>query len=413
MPSQKSFLPKFIGLFIISLSVFLTGGTCQQVRVENPLLGSGEPSRRTKVLFAAAWRRSIDPNYKSNPLTWKLAPEESAYPAIDEDGELVYVGSSRNFFAAFETDSGRLRWSITTKGRVVTRPTLHDNTVYFGTTSGMIYAYDRFQGKKLWSYQTNGEILAPLSFAPSSSSGKPDLLIATNSNNQLDALQAKDGKWLWHVKRDPPEQLTIRGHAPALIHEGIAYTGFSDGTVMAIKLKTGETLWSRSIRENERFADVDAPFTLYEEDYLFVASYSGSIYALHPKTGKVRWKYKMNAVSGFYAHEEELVASNAEGEVVLLSMATGKPRWKKFYKSAGMFSQPVGDENYIYLGSSRNGLYVLNLENGQLIQRIRFGSGFSSPPALYQTHLFALSNASFLYKFAIGKTANIIRNHLR
>lgn len=364
-------------------------------------LGSGAFTSRQREVLSTQWRTAVDPNSKGKLLTWKLFPEESAAPLLGPNNRIVYVGSSLSHFTAFHSRSGKLLWSKHLQGRIVSQAVVYKDYVYVGTTGGLLYAFDRKTGTERWKYKSSGEILSQPQVAIPTKEIKKPLLIFTTSNNQVYALQAETGKQKWYYGRDLPEKLTIRGQAPVLLHKKSVYTGFSDGYIVSLSLKTGVLQWKRSLQEKERFPDVDSPLVL-EKGTLYAASYSGSLHALNPTDGKSKWKHKIVGTAGVSIQEDDVFVSNSEGRVRCLEVTTGKVRWGKLFRAAGSFSTPISNPHFIFLSTNKRGIYVIHRRKGRLLQVIRFGrTSFTATPFLKKSRLYALSNGGFLYNFHI------------
>src|SRR4029079_7686250 len=112
-----------------------------------------------------------------------------------------------------------------------------EDLVAFGSKNGRVFVVTAERGVPVWSYDLGGE----LRVQPTVAQGR---LLITNARNQLVALDALTGKWLWQYTRDFPVQMTILGHAGVTVRGSIAYVGFSDGFICAVQLEDGLLAWS-------------------------------------------------------------------------------------------------------------------------------------------------------------------------
>src|SRR2546423_657751 len=107
-----------------------------------------------------------------------------------------------------------------------------------------------------------------------------DLILFANEADQVVAVDAINGKFKWQYKSETPEEYTLRGHAGVTIDGDLAYTGFSNGTLVALRKENGSVAWSTSLKaEADRFMDVDAT-PLVIGDRVYASSSSGGVYAL-------------------------------------------------------------------------------------------------------------------------------------
>ena len=60
------------------------------------------------------------------------------------------------------------------------------------------------------------------------------------------AVDATTGKFKWQYKSETPEEYTLRGHAGVTIDKDLIFTGFSNGTLAALRKDTGSVAWSFS-----------------------------------------------------------------------------------------------------------------------------------------------------------------------
>ena len=397
-------------------------------------LGGSSTSLR-RQLIKVAWRRAIDPSFGARRLTWRLNPEETARPVLDPEEGHLFVGNEQRFFSSLSAKTGKIIWSKRLQGRVVSAATFDQDRVYVGTTSGLLYALSRQTGKEIWKYQAKGEILSSPVLIPEREDKDKEIpaqLAFTSSDNKLQVLQAKDGKWLWQVKHDPPEQLTIRGQAPPTLHNGILYTGFSDGTVIALRVEDTQQLWKVSLRDNDRFPDVDSPLT-FHKGKVFAASYNGALHAIDAKTGKKLWKHKLKFASKVAIKHNEVFATNPEGDIVSLNKESGKVRWKSHFKHAKSLGAPVVYNNNLILGD-RNGMKILDIkklnalrtclqqhkkvykssdlelekiqkryQKYTTVQKIRLGHGLASRPIVSSGMMYAFTNEGKLYAFRLQR----------
>lgn len=392
----------------LSLTLFLLGASCDTKRWNNQdVLGSGPLKPGSPYILQARWRRSVDPDHRFEPLSWKLSPEEVSRPVIDELYNLVCVGSERQRVTCIHFRTGRPMWSFHTQGRVLAQPVIFDRIIYVGTTSGVLYALETRRHKKRddrltvhvkWKYEADGEILSRAAYLPGTGT-QPALVVFTTSNNKITALRADTGKWEWQQKHDPPDRLSIRGQAPPVIYKDHVYTGYSDGTAAAYVARTGKELWTRSLKENDRFPDIDGAPTV-QDNRVYFASYSGSVHCLNTQDGKPLWKYALRGVSRVEQRDADLFVSTNDGWIAALNADNGKERWKKRFREAGSFFAPVTDDQNLYVTSTDHGIYVLRPDDGLLLQRVDYQVGFSEP-IIHARSMYLLAFNSILYSFKV------------
>jgi outer membrane protein assembly factor BamB len=113
----------------------------------NPI---GGPPRRNAIndLYAlSAKSGSLVWKYTSPPGSFeRLGSSEQAIAGLYHDGVLYQSLEAARRFAAFQARTGRVLWSIPTKGQVKMSAVLHGGRLYFGDTSGTFYTVDAGNG---------------------------------------------------------------------------------------------------------------------------------------------------------------------------------------------------------------------------------------------------------------------------
>ncbi|MCC6752319.1 MAG: PQQ-binding-like beta-propeller repeat protein [Deltaproteobacteria bacterium] len=369
-------------LTALALAGLLVSGCAGAYRFDD---SSPAVSLRPTAVMSLRWQRRL---VQRRFLDYR--PQEWAAATLDARGTL-YVGSSARRFLAIEA-SGRVRWSFPTGGGISSRPLYVSSrdTVYFGANDGKLYALDARTGQLRWSYTTQGTILHP----PAEAAG---LLLFTTNEDRVYAIDAATGKWRWQYEREAPEGFTIDGHAGVTVHGGMAYTGFSDGVVAALRVTSGEVVWTRSLggdNPEKRFLDVDATPVIAGRQ-LVTATYSGGVFALSPENGSVRWHFPVEGASSVAARGGRLFLAAPRVGLVALDLS-GRQLWRQAL-AKGVPSAPVVAGPYVFLTGTEMGLCVASARSGRLLQVFDPGYGISAPPTVGQGVVAVLSNEGGFY----------------
>lgn len=96
-------------------------------------------------------------------------------PAVSD--EVVVIGSRDKHLYCLERDSGQLRWSYQTRGKIDSSPVIVADRVYFGSADKNLYALNLTDGREVWKH-----------FARQSITGSPAvaegcLVVGTDSSN--------------------------------------------------------------------------------------------------------------------------------------------------------------------------------------------------------------------------------------
>jgi len=212
------------------------------------------------------------------------------------------------------------------------------------------------------------------------------------------ALEPATGKWRWQYERDMPEGFTIHGYAGPRLRGAHLLAGFADGYFVALSAASGEVVWAKSLAAaSDQFVDVDSTPAL-SKDVAYVSSYSGGLYALDARDGSVRWRLGIEGVGDVTADADRLYfvapryglhAAHPDGHVL----------WRQGLSAAGDLTHPIVVGNYLIFSGSRAGMFVVDRNNGELLEIFNPGQGVCAAPTVDVANhrLFVLSNSGSLY----------------
>ena len=375
----------------------VSGWTSAGGPARHPVTGApGEEVLRVR------WRRLL-----TEPGLIEYKPQEFA--SATSGGGRIYVGSRGGWFFALRPRDGEVLWKHAIDGGVSAQPLfLADarigddlnpahatGVVYVGGSDGAMHAFDAATGKERWTYRTKG----PIGGAPVYNEG---LLYFANGENRVFCLDARTGAWRWQYEREAPDSFTIRGYASPLVFGGRVYAGFSDGYLVALNARVGDVIWARSLAGSTtaRFADVDATPVLVDGT-LYAASYSAGVYALQPSDGSVRWRYDVEGATTVSVLGDRVYFAATRAGVHCLDKK-GHLVWQQALAAQGELSPPtVVDGRWLMVSASDGGSFVVDPPSGRLLQFFDPGHGVTSMPATDGKQIYILTNAGFLYAFAL------------
>jgi outer membrane protein assembly factor BamB len=340
-------------------------------------------------------------------LHWKFAtadrrtevePQEFAQGVVYAD--YFYIGSQSGWFYALRATTGEIRWRKKI-GAVLTAPLAQGGMLYIGTADGTLLALDGQTGKEKWRYQSRGPIEQP----PASTI---DLVVFANEADQVVAVDSITGKFKWQYKGETPEEYTLRGHAGVTIEGELIYTGFSNGTMVALRKDTGSVAWSTSLKADaDRFVDVDAT-PLVIKDRVYVASSSGGVYALDKTTGLVRWRLPFwdaampsntGNVGGIATDGKVIYASVADLGTYSLDLE-GNVLWRVGARKGGEPATPIVWNEVLVYALAKDGMFIADRRTGDTLEYFDPGDGISAQPTVTADgRIYVLSNRGIVYAF--------------
>ena len=382
---RRAFAPVVLALLAL-VGTTAPGGCARKYRLESGRGGGQELAPRD--VFRLVWHRRL---VRRQFLDFR--PQEWSTPVVH--GQRVYVGSSAGRLLALRASNGQPLWRFQAEGGISSSPTIGDGRVYFGADDGKLYALDADTGKLAWSYTTQGTI----NKAPVLAEG---FVLFTSSEGRIYALDADSGKWRWQYDREAPEGFTIHGYAGVAIKGSTAFTGFADGTLVALKVFSGDVVWTRALTGGkDLFVDIDAtPVVLGTT--LLTASYAGGVFAVSTENGSIRWQYPVEGASGLSVHRDRVYLTAAGVGVVALDRK-GRQVWRQAI-AHGVPSSPAVAGPYLFVGGTETGLFAVAAATGRLLQYFDPGHGISAPPAVGGGYLATLTNQGRLYLFRVPRT---------
>ena len=328
-----------------------------------------------------------------------IAPQEFAAAAVYAD--TVYVGCEEGTFYALRASTGKLRWKKHL-GSMESAPLVDRGIVYAGTSDGFLVALDAQTGQEKWRYLGRG----PIERTPTEAG---DLVLFADEADQVVAVDAVSGKFKWQFKSENPDaDYTLRGHAGVRVDGDLAYTGFSNGTLVALRKDNGSVAWSTSLKgEADKFTDVDAT-PIIIEDTLYATSSSGGLWALDKATGLVRWRVPFfdaaqpsatGNVGGLTTDGKRLYVAVANLGTYALDLK-GNVLWRVGARGGGEPGTPIARDDLLIYTLASSGMFLADRRTGDTVEYFDPGDGVSAQPTITgDGRLYVMSNRAILYAF--------------
>lgn len=310
--------------------------------------------------------------------------------AADYEGKLVAV----------DADTGRKFWELKTEQPFSGGPGLDEEQIYMGTIDGRVIAYDRNDGIELWNSQVSSEVLIP----PESADG---IVIVRCIDGRVFGLDAISGRRIWVYDHSVP-LLTLRGNADILVRGGLAYIGYDDGSVVALKMDDGAMAWSQTIvsqegrTELERLADIGTQMVIVASD-LIVSSYKKRVVSLAADSGRLLWFKEISSATGIQVDRTNLGVSEANGDLWMLDRRNGSTLWKIDRMRNRGLTRPAFYGGYVVVGDKEGYLHWIDTEIGSFVARERPSKkGFAAAPLSVGTTLYVLTHGGELIAYRAG-----------
>ena len=330
----------------------------------------------------------------------KINKQELSRPYIDKQGTNFYVGLRSERLEARALGTGELVWAKPNFGEVGAEMSEYDGDILVGSGTELV-ALDKYDGAEAWRMDLGGAL-----------SGPPEVFgrvaILPVRPNDFVAVDLDSQALMWRRKRPTPEKLTIRGQAGAYIDgaRAIAVLGFSDGTLEAVELSSGEIRWLDRLAEPaELFQDIDTRPIPLADGSIVAAAYNKGVYRLGVDDGAPIWFRPLESVHGAVKPEgsDFVVMSTGDGRVVGMDPESGRVEWTYATKEGSLTRPSDAGNGQVWVGTFSGSLSLLDASTGRPLQLISPGAGVGMPPFVRGEDAVFLSHKALVLVLARGR----------
>ncbi len=159
------------------------------------------------------------------------------------------------------------------------------------------------------------------------------IVVVRSIDGRLFGLSTANGERLWTYDRTVPV-LTLRGSSSPTLVGGLVIYGSDGGKLAAISLKEGLPIWEKSVAypsgrsELDRIVDIDGD-PLVINGVIYAASYQGTVVALDLETGHTIWSKELATSADISADQSNIYVTDVEGNIWALDRRSGAALWKQ------------------------------------------------------------------------------------
>jgi len=405
-------------VLIISLLLAFASG-CSTMSTVRGWFGGGKPKATdpaaltviaNPIAVQRLWSTDIG---KGEGLSWlRLHPvlDGDRLYSLGDNGTVLAINAATGKkiwqVVAIDVKSNDSRWKIwrnhVLEGGLSGGPGVGDGMVVVGGRNGEVVALDTGTGAKRWSAKVTSEVIsAPLVL--------PDRVVVRSNDGRVFGLDPADGTRKWVFDRGLPT-LTVRGNSPPVAGQGVAYVGYDDGTVVALREEDGLKVWEQIVAEPEgrteldRVADVDGELQV-GTDAIYAASFHGQTVALSTNNGSPIWNRDLGSYSGVAMTADRLVIADKDGNVWAIDRGTGNALWKQDALARRQLTTPVVQGDYVVVGDLEGYLHWLKLDTGEIVGRVHAQkSGLRGTPQVsVDGVLYAETTKGEIAAYKLGK----------
>jgi outer membrane protein assembly factor BamB len=359
------------------------------------------------------WR--ADPTHSSTAtvgpsnltLAWKFTTKGSVISSPSIVDGVVYAGSQDKNIYSINAENGNLIWKYTTGGPVISSPAVAGGKVFVGSEDGYVYCLDANKGTLLWQTFVNSNLTFTfgdlvLKSSPVVSGG---VVYVGSLDGYLYALNANNGNIVWKTKTNGPIE-----SSPAFADGAVYFTSQEPSSGMLYKLdaNTGNVIWNLTLPYQISFVGgtemLGSPSVA--AGMVFASSDWGAYYAVNESTGQVVWDFIDPAAIEFIVSSPIYVNGDLfiidKFNIVCLNATSGHTFWSA-YTGDELYVSPSYADGKIYVTTSQRHIFVLDTTaNGLTIANATTPSSSWSSPSIANGRLYIGCNDWNIYCFSEG-----------
>lgn len=279
-------------------------------------------------------------------------------------------------------------WSFSCEDEIRSTPIFHDNTVFISCLDNNVYAINAKDGKFKWKFPTDG----PLTSSPEIYDNN---LIFGSSDSRLYSINSIYNRENWAFFAEAP----IRS-APC-IAEGHVFFGSDDSNLYAVNLKTGRLAWKSETSDKIR----SKPAILDEKIYF--GNDRGDFYCFDFQ-GNMKWTFnaKRSISSTPLVKDNVVYFTSLDSMIYALDINSGWVIWKYRMDKGSMASPYIVDDKLI-VGSADSNLYCLDITSSKEVWRFKTEHQIVGQVALYNNKIYCGSGDHHIYCIDLEKGTQI------
>lgn len=264
---------------------------------------------------------------------------------------------------AWSVDVGKGKSKYT---RLLNAPIVADGVVFSIDSQSQLFAVKAQDGKHLWKKDLRLKDERDIGFSGGMAAAGGSVFAATATGRVL-AFDGRTGKPLWEADVKAPVR------AAPTVAEGKVYVISHDNRLSAFSALDGSLIWTHSGIE-ETLGILGAGSPAVAEGIIIVPYSSGEIYALRAADGDYLWHESLNARTGVdpFSSLADVVGSpviingvvyavNFNGRLITLDLKTGQPYWEVEVSSS---ATPWVAGNMVYILTDDNKLAAIYRKTG-------------------------------------------------
>ncbi len=269
-------------------------------------------------------------------------------------------------------------WSFECEDEVRSSPIVHAGAVYVGCYDNNLYALDAKDGRFLWKYATEAGIASrPIADDETVYVGSEDL--------RMHAVTARNGHLVWTYYCEGP----IR--SSATVSHGPLFFGSDDAHLHVVNMLSGRRAW----RTEAAAAVRSTP--LIDSERVYFGCESGDFYCVDFK-GEMKWRYKAKraVTSSPIVSEGMLYFTSLDWTLYAVEAEGGWMAWR-FRMGRPSISSPAIAEGRLFVGCADGNIYCVEARSAREIWRFQTEHQVTGSPVIHEDSLYCGSVDGSLY----------------
>ena len=297
-----------------------------------------------------------------------VADNASIFTRVGVDDKNLYYGNSLGYCKAVDKQSGALRWQFKTDAMLFSRPAVSGKFVILPTSDKRLVWLDKKSGKLSWQYLVDGPYVADGVVAGG--------ILYQGGYKTFQAWDVKRHRLLWRY-----DSIDNYCQAAPVVDGADVIFGAWDTYLRSLDRRNGTLNWQWNNGKNVNLYSPGNVVPVVTSDHVVIVAPDRVTTAIDRKSGVQLWREKNDnkvreslgrSVDGKVAY-----AKTMDGELVAMSTGDNYQELWKVDLGFGYEHAPcivLEHDGYIYCGSRRGVLAVVDAATHELVFTYRMGS---------------------------------------
>ena len=297
-----------------------------------------------------------------------VADNASIFTRVGVDSKNLYFGNSLGYCKAVDKVTGELRWQFKTDAMLFSRPAVADKYIVLPTSDKRLVWLDKKSGIKKYQYDADGPYVADGVVRGG--------VLYQGGYKTFQAWDIKRHRLLWHY-----DSINNYCQAAPVVDGGDVVFGAWDTYLRSLNSRTGALQWQWNNGRNVNLYSPGNVVPAVNGDHVVVVAPDRVTTAIDRNSGTQLWREKndnkVRESLGCSVDGKVAYAKTMDGELVAMSTGDNYQQLWKVDLGFGYEHAPcivLEHDGYIYCGSRRGMLAVVNASTHELVFTYSMGS---------------------------------------